>query len=167
MGGWSGRASLRGSSCGRWTPAGTAGWRWRRGCRRLSGTLRTKAGKQVSHFLNLSGRHLLFFTSSWRLSVYLSDCCCCYRAAGRRCEVWPRPSAVLPPSSSLSSSPCTQPERRAEAAAGRSWTLRRPCEWRRARTSAAGRLRWFLPGRGRDRTDGIRTHKNPNPTGFA
>lgn len=46
VGGWSGRASPQGSSCDPWTPAGRAGWRWMRGCRRLTGTLRMKAEKE-------------------------------------------------------------------------------------------------------------------------
>lgn len=156
MEGWSRRASLQGSSCDRWTPAGRAGWRWRRGCRRLSGTLRRKARRDHFHFYLYLALTSSSPRSSPHPSIYPSGCCY-HRAAGRRCEAWPRPAAVLPPSSSLSSSPRTQPERRAEAAAGQSWTLRRPCEWRRAQTSGVGRLRWFLPGRVRNRIDWIRT----------
>lgn len=151
-GGRSRRASLRGSSCDRWTPAGRAGWRWRRGCRRLSGTLRMRRSSSSGPRLLL-----LLLCASSPSPAYPSGCCCCSRAAGRRCEAWPRPAAALLPSSSLSSSPRTRPGRRAEAAAGQSWTPRRPCEWRRAQTSGAGRPRWFLPGRGRNRTDRIRT----------
>lgn len=109
--------------------------------------------------ISAGGFSYLFQPSLLPLHPSAHPCCCCSRSADKRSEAWLRPAAVLPPSSNLSSSPCTRPGRRAAAAAGPSWTLRRPCEWRRAQTSCAGRPRWFLPGRGKSPAHGKSTRR--------
>lgn len=114
-------------------------------------------GREKNVAVNLRWGIFIFtrtFPSPPPPSAHPCGCCRCSRAADKRSEAWLRPAVVLPPSSNLSSSPCTRPGRRAGAAAGQSWTLRRPCEWQQAQTSCAGRPRWFLPGQSKSHTDG-------------